>query len=137
MRERINKIFYGRQGMDELSKALFWAGLAFLALSILCSGILNNVLSSLFNWFGLLMVVFCFIRALSRRLQQREAENSLFLAWRAKRKRSFEAFKERRRQSRDFRFYKCPGCGRFLRVPRGKGKIHISCKCGYTLYRRT
>ena len=29
------------------------------------------------------------------------------------------------------------GCGTMLRVPRGKGKIHIKCKCGYTLYRKT
>ena len=33
--------------------------------------------------------------------------------------------------------FKCPGCGRWLRVPRHKGKIHINCRCGYTLYRRT
>ena len=32
---------------------------------------------------------------------------------------------------------KCPGCGCWLRVPRGKGKIHINCRCGYTLYRKT
>ena len=25
----------------------------------------------------------------------------------------------------------------FVRVPKGKGKIHIKCRCGYTLYRKT
>ncbi|MEI3102160.1 MAG: hypothetical protein V8T45_10635 [Oscillospiraceae bacterium] len=44
--------------------------------------------------------------------------------------------KERFRQRRDFRFFG-HGCGTILRVPRGKGKIHINCRCGYVLYRRT
>ena len=54
-----------------------------------------------------------------------------------KQQHSRQAAKERRAQRKDYRFFKCPGCGTMLRVPRGKGKIHIKCKCGYTLYRKT
>ena len=137
MREKINRFFAGRQGMDEFSKALFWLGLAFLLLSVLTSTVLKGIFSILFNWLGLMMLIFCFVRAFSRRLGQREAENNASLALLAKSRHSRQAAKERHAQHKDFRFFKCPGCGTMLRVPRGKGKIHIKCRCGYTLYRKT
>lgn len=137
MREKLSRIFSGRQGMDEFSKALFWMGLVCMLLSVLTAGVLRGVFSLLFTWLGLAMLIFSFIRAFSRRLGQREAENNAYLALRQKQRHSLQAAKERRAQRRDFCFFKCPGCGVMLRVPRGKGKIHIKCKCGYTLYRKT
>ena len=137
MREKLSRIFSGRQGMDEFSKALFWMGLVCMLLSVLTAGVLRGVFSLLFTWLGLSMLIFSFIRAFSRRLGQREVENNAYLALRQKQRYSRQAAKERRAQRKDFCFFKCPGCGVMLRVPRGKGKIHINCKCGYTLYRKT
>ena len=137
MREKLSRIFSGRQGMDEFSKALFWMGLVCMLLSVLTANILKGVFSLIFNWLGLMMLIFSFVRAFSRRLGQREAENNAYLALRQKQRHGFQAAKERRAQRKDYRFFKCPGCGTMLRVPRGKGKIHIKCKCGYTLYRKT
>ena len=137
MKDKFRHFLEGRQGMDELSKALFWYGLAALLISGLCINLLRGIPSTLLSWFGLFAVILSFVRAFSRRLAQRELENSAFLAMRARNRRSFEAWKDRFRQRRNYRFFKCPGCGTILRVPRGKGKIHISCKCGYILYRKT
>ncbi len=137
MKGWFNNLFHGRQGMGELSKAMFWWGLACLLVSTLLSALLNGVLSLPFSWIGLLLILLCFLRAFSRRLEQRELENGAYLAFLERRRRQWEMRKERFRQRRDFRFFKCPGCGTILRVPRGKGKIHINCRCGYVLYRRT
>ena len=137
MKDRINKFFYGRQGMDEFSKALFWSSLVLILLAGLVGSFVNAFLGSFIRWISIFMLVYSFVRAFSRRLSQRDAENYIYLNWLARRKHSFEAYKDRRRQSKDFKFFKCPGCGTMLRVPRGKGKIHIKCKCGYTLYRKT
>ena len=137
MKGWFNNLFQGRQGMDELSKAMFWWGLACLLVSTLLSALLNGVLSLPFSWIGLLLIILCFVRAFSRQLGQREMENCAYLAFWERRRRQFEMRKERFRQRKDFRFFKCPGCGTILRVPRGKGKIHINCRCGYVLYRRT
>ena len=137
MKGWFDNLFQGRQGMDELSKSMFWWGLACLIISGLLSALLNGVLSLPFSWLGLLLVILCFVRAFSRRLEQRELENSAYLAFLERRRRQWEMRKERFRQRKDFRFFKCPGCGTILRVPRGKGKIHINCRCGYVLYRRT
>ena len=137
MREKLSRIFSGRQGMDEFSKALFWMGLVCMLLSVLTVNVLKGVFSLLFNWLGLMLLIFSFVRAFSRRLGQREAENNAYLALRQKQQHNRQAAKERRAQRKDYCFFKCPGCGVMLRVPRGKGKIHIKCKCGYTLYRKT
>lgn len=137
MKGWFNNLFQGRQGMDELSKSMFWWGLVSLVLSGLLIAFLNGVLSSLFSWLGLLLIILCFVRAFSRNLVQRELENSAYLSFLERKRRQFEGRKERFRQRKDFRFFKCPGCGTILRVPRGKGKIHINCRCGYVLYRRT
>ena len=80
--------------------------------------------------------LFSFLRAFSRRLELREAENQVWLRYLEKKKAARAAAKNRRAQ-KDYRFFKCPNCGTWVRVPRGKGKVHINCKCGYILYRKT
>lgn len=135
MKEIIRRFFSGRQGMDELSKLLFWAGLGLLVLGVLCV-LWASWLSSLLTSFGLTCLIFSFLRAFSRRLEMREAENQLWLRFLDKKKAERAAAKDRRAQT-DYRFFKCPNCGTWVRVPRGKGKVHINCKCGYILYRKT
>ena len=133
MRDKLNNLFSGRYGMDKLSKVLFWCGLFLVGVSFVPLGFLSR----LFNILGLISLIFSFTRAFSRQYARREAENKLFLAYRAKLVHEFDARKERFRQRKDFVFFKCPGCGTVIRVPRGKGKIHIACRCGYQLYRKT
>ncbi len=122
--------------MDALSKTLFWSGLSLLLLSFLAAGHISAIANFLFI-FGIFMLIYAFFRAFSRKLQVREMENYLYLNYISRQKQKYQAWKNRRAQRKDFCFFKCPGCNTYLRVPRGKGKIHINCKCGYTLYRKT
>jgi hypothetical protein len=133
MKEKLRQIFAGRQGMDELSKLLFWLGIALFTLALVCGGALGSLLLPL----ALMAVVLAFVRAFSRNLPLREAENLLLLRWIDQKKHAWAAFRDRFANRREYRYFKCPSCGRWLRVPRHKGKIHINCRCGYTLYRRT
>ena len=124
MKEKLRQIFTGRQGMDELSKLLFWAAMALFVLAAFLGGALGSLLSS----FALLSLILAFARAFSRNLPMREAE---------KKKHAWSAWKDRFHDRKEYKYFKCPACGKWLRVPRRKGKIHINCRCGYTLYRRT
>ena len=137
MKEKLRQIFIARQGMDELSKALFWRGVTCMIFAVLLYGRWGNVPNSILEWLSLGQIIYSFVRAFSRNLWQRDAENNAYLHRRADNRYKFEAFVKRKRQSRDFCFFKCPGCSTVIRVPRGKGKIHIKCRCGYTLYRKT
>jgi len=133
MKEKLRQVFAGRQGMDELSKLLFWSGIVLFALALPAGGGLASLLSTL----ALMCLMFAFGRAFSRNLPMREAENRLLLGWIEKKKREWAAWKDRFANRRTYKYFKCPACGKWLRVPRHKGKIHINCRCGYTLYRRT
>ena len=133
MKEKLRNLFSGRQGMDELSKLLFWCAVGGYALALALPGALRTLLIP----FATVLLAAAFARAFSRDLPRREAENLLLLRRREKRKRERAAAKDRRAHSKEYKYFKCPGCGTWLRVPRGKGKIHINCRCGYTLYRKT
>ena len=133
MKEKLQNLFRGRQGMDELSKLLFWTAIGGYVLAVVLPGALRALLSS----FATMFLAVAFLRAFSRDLPRREAENLLLLRYRDRKKREREAAKDRRAHSREYKYFKCPGCGTWLRVPRHKGKVHINCRCGYTLYRRT
>lgn len=135
MREKLNKLFYGRQGMDELSKALFWAGLALAAAGCLLKKAAG--LSDLLVSFGMVFLLVSFFRAFSRNLQRRELENYAYLNFLNRKRNDIQVRKERFALRKEYRFFKCPGCGTIIRVPTGKGRIHIKCRCGYTLYRKT
>ena len=138
MREKLSRIFSGRQGMDEFSKALFWMGLVCMLLSVLTANVLKGVFSLLFSWLGLRLLMFSFVRAFSRRLGQREAENNAYLALRQKQRHNRQAAWERRAQRKDFCFFKCPGCGQQVRVPKGRGRIMITCpKCRVSFEKTT
>lgn len=133
MMDKLRMLFAGRQGMDELSKLLFWAGVVLLIPAVLLGGGPGSLLSGL----ALTLLMLAFIRAFSRNLPMREVENALLLRWAAGKRHAFQAWKDRFAERKEYKYFKCPGCGKWLRVPRHKGKIHISCRCGYTLYRRT
>ena len=59
MREKLQNLFRGRQGMDELSKLLFWAGALGFALALLLPGALSALLLS----FAVMLVALAFLRA--------------------------------------------------------------------------
>ena len=131
MKEKLRQIFTGRQGMDELSKLLFWAAMALFVLAAFLGGAFGSLLSS----FALLSLILAFARAFSRNLPMREAENLLLLRWAEKKKHAWSAWKDRFHDRKEYKYFKCPACGKWLRVPRRTGKIHIDCRCGYTMYR--
>ena len=133
MKEKLQNLFLGRQGMDELSKLLFWVGIVLFALAV----VLPGALTSLFMTLAFMLLITAFVRAFSRNLPMRELENRLLLNWAQKKKRAWAAWKDRFANRKEYKYFKCPNCGKWLRVPRRKGKIHISCRCGYTLYRRS
>lgn len=101
-------------------------------------------LIGIFTGFGILItlaLIPCFYalyRTFSRNISARQAENYKFLSWWNRVKGWFSRTKDRAVQSKDYKFYACPNCGQEVRVPRGKGKIRITCpKCGNKFEKKT
>jgi len=131
MRDKLIRFMYGRNGVDHFSRFLIYAALICILLDVLLSG-------GIFYGLGVVLMVYSYFRVFSKNLNKRRIENAKYLQLRGKFLGGFADWRERRKQSKDYAFFRCPSCKAMLRVPRGKGKIRVTCrKCGNNFERRT
>ena len=122
-RNSLRRFLCGRYGMDELGHALICAGLGLLLVSVLFDSFVVNLIS-------LAVYGFALYRLLSRNFNARRRENEWYLRVSAPATRRVRLWRNMLRD-KEHRYFKCPGCKKYLRVPRGKGRITISCRsCG-------
>ena len=131
MKERLYRFMAGRYGADQLSRFLSWLALALI--------VLNLFLRSTVLWvLGIAALVVCYVRMFSKNFEKRRRENERYLQLKNKLTGAFRNWKDRQSQRRDYVFFRCPSCHAMLRVPRGKGKIRVTCrKCGNAFERKT
>lgn len=135
MKEKLQRFMMGRYGADELSKTLNIAVLVCLIISMF-SGVVPIL--SIFYWIGIGLMIYTCFRMLSRNVSKRYEENQKFLNARYQRVVKKNAVKKRWQQRDIYRFYKCPGCKQRVRVPKGRGKICITCpKCRTEFVRKS
>lgn len=123
MREKFQHFMTGRYGADDLSRVYIIATLVIFVISLISGwGILY--------WIGLALMIYAYWRMLSRNVSKRYEENQKYLNARYQVAVKWNGMKKRWAQRGTYRFYKCPQCRQMVRVPRGKGKICITCpKC--------
>lgn len=134
MKQKLIQFMYGRNGFDLFSRFLTYLALALVVLQLLIRGAVGRAL-----WYlAIAVLVYAYFRIFSRNLNKRRAENAKYYHYRMKVINDFRDWKDRRRQSRDYKFFRCPSCRAMLRVPRGKGKIRVTCrKCGTAFERKS
>ena len=134
MRNWLMRFMAGRNGMDAFARFLSIAALVLLILSMFIPGYVGATLWIL----ALACLVYSYFRIFSRNTAKRYTENAKFLSVKYKVTNWFRRKKERIQQSKTHRFYRCPQCGITTRIPKGKGKIKITCpKCGNTFIRKS
>jgi len=85
-----------------------------------------------------LLLALSIFRMLSRNMQRRRAENDKFIRYWWPIKTKFGRIKTNIKQKKTHKFFKCPSCRNTLRVPKGKGKLQITCpKCGERFVKKT
>jgi len=88
--------------------------------------------------FSLAIIAYAVWRIFSKNLAKRRAENYRISRILDDIRESFAQKRFRRHQSKQYRFFTCPDCKSKLRVPRGKGKISITCpRCGLKFSKKT
>lgn len=125
----------GRYGVDQLTNCLLVVSMVLLVIALFFGGsIVNTILWAL----ALALLVIGYYRIFSKKTSQRYQENQKYLRLRNRVTGRFRAGKDRLKQRRTHRFFKCPQCGVTVRVPKGKGKIKITCpKCKTTFVKNT
>ena len=123
IRASMARFMYGRYGSDGLNRFLSGAALGCLLISMLTS-------FKLFYWVGLVLLGLCYFRMLSYNREKRYRENLLFYNKTQTLRSWWQKKKSRLAQRRLYRFYRCRRCRQELRVPKGRGRIEITCpKC--------
>ncbi len=113
----------GRYGTDKLNIAILGAG---LILSLLVMFIKVPLFDLLLTVLSYGLMIWAIFRSLSRNTYKRYQENRKYL-------RLLDRIKDR-----EHRYFDCPRCRQPVRVPRGKGKIAITCpKCKEKFIKKT
>lgn len=110
----------GRNGSDELGT--FAVSVSFVLLLV-------NFFSGI-RWLSLLALiaaVYACWRMSSTNIAARRAENRKFLSLLGPLAAKAGHPRETVREMHDYKHLSCPNCGQRVRVPRGKGKIRITC----------
>lgn len=128
MKEKIGRFMAGRYGNDKLNQFMM---AVFLGCAVLNLFVRNAYVSTVLNSWECLLILLVYIRMFSRNISKRYAENQKYLALENRLRRFFGQKRYLMQQRKEYHIYKCPGCKKKIRIPRGKGKISIRCpKCG-------
>ena len=127
---KINMFMYGRNGVDAFNRFLLITALVINLIAYLPYLSLLTLVSS-----GIL--AYCIFRTLSKNLYKRQSENAKYLNIQNKFLRDKNTRKKMWAERKTHKYFKCK-CGTRLRVPKGKGKIEITCpKCKTKIIKRT
>ena len=119
----LRNFMVGRYGTDKLNMVILSAGLVVCLVSTFIDSATVNLLLTAVSY-GLM--IWALYRSFSRNTYKRFQENRKFLQL-------IDRVKDR-----EHRYYDCPKCRQVVRVPRGKGKIAITCpKCKERFVKKT
>ena len=80
---------------------------------------------------ALVALVYLLFRIFSKNAERRQMENARFLALFRSVKEGFGKKRTITRTDKDYTYFSCPSCGQRMRLPRGVGKVRITCSgCG-------
>lgn len=118
----MTRFMTGRYGMDRLNSVILWFSVALVLIAMFLPEKLRLILTLI----AYLLMGIAIFRILSRNTYRRYRENRRFMMF-------MDQLKDR-----DHRYYTCPRCRQPVRVPKGKGKISITCpKCKEKFIKKT
>ncbi len=121
---KLEQFMRGRNGTDSLSSFLTVVAMILLIISFIPA----------VSWLVIIsfaLFVYSMFRSYSKKLDKRRAENAAWLKLTKPMREGWRLMRRRFADRKTHRYFKCKRCGQYLRVPKGKGKIVVTCKnCG-------
>ena len=113
----------GRYGNDKLNMWILGGGVITSIVGVFIPFLVAKLMLSIVSY---VLLILALLRCFSRNTYKRYRENRKFLQL-------LDRVKDRRH-----RYFSCPKCRQTVRVPRGKGKISITCpKCREKFVKKT
>ena len=131
LRNNLARFMYGRCGFDDMARCLNFVAIVLIFLNIFIN---SRFLYLLF----LITYGYTLFRVFSRNIPKRYAENQRFLELMKRPKSRLNLMSMQWRDRKTSRYYVCSNCNQHIRVPRGKGRIEITCpKCRNKFIKKT
>lgn len=131
LRMKFARFMQGRNGVDQLSQFLNIVVMILLIVSIFTK-------SFILDWLPFVIMGYMYFRIFSKNIPKRSMENQKFCNMRYDFAIKKNKWKKEWEQRKIYRFFRCPMCHQKVRVPKGRGKICITCpKCRQEFIRRS
>lgn len=127
----LKKFMLGRYGVDQLTWLLFGISIVLSVLSLF-------IKSQVFTIINIVILLVVIYRTFSKDIANRYEENMKFLNGWYSIKNKINNQVQRIKGLKHYKYFKCTNCKQKLRVPRGKGKISITCpKCKNVMVKKS
>jgi LSD1 subclass zinc finger protein len=120
IKQSLRNFMTNRNGVDPLSVVLVWGGLAIYLLSAIFSSTILSLVS-------FAIYAYTVFRIFSRNKEKRALENRRYLALKTKYTTEFKQARTRLKNRKKFRYFRCPSCKAWLKLPRGAGVVTVTC----------
>lgn len=127
----LKRFMYGRYGFDAFSNFL-------LILSLILYFIVAFIPFKIVIIIPLGLVFYTYYRCFSRNIQKRFNENLKFKSFFRPLTSFFSIRRKKFKDRKTHKYFKCPQCKQYMRVPKNKGKIQMTCpKCKQVIIAKT
>ncbi len=131
LKMKFARFMQGRNGVDQLSQFLNIIVMILLIVAIFTK-------SLILDWLPFVIMGYMYFRIFSKNIPKRSMENQKFCNMRYDLAIKKNNWKKEWEQRKIYRFFRCPMCHQKVRVPKGRGKICITCpKCRQEFIRRS
>ncbi len=132
----LRRMMYGRYGNDALGNFCFVVYLLLFVLQLMFRRTPVGMVMILLSYF---IILIYFFRFFSRNIYRRQMENQKFLRIWNSVKQYFRFYKMKWQERKGTKvLFRCSKCHQIIRVPRGRGKIAITCpKCRFEFIKKT
>lgn len=121
----------GRNGVDDLGQFLTVTSVILFLISALVKSFMLSLLACA-------MLIYAYFRVFSKKLPVRQDENRRYLSEKEHLRFKLQTKKLHFSMRKTHKYFKCKKCRKKLRVPRGKGKIEVTCPhCGEKFITKT
>jgi hypothetical protein len=135
MKQWFMKMMEGRYGVDHFTTFLMVLALILLIPTVLIHLLVLRLILSILAVF---VLFYAYFRIFSRNHYARYQENEKYLTFHYSVKNFFAKQKDFQKQRKTHRIFRCPNCHQSIRVPKGKGRIAITCpKCSTEFIKKT
>lgn len=116
---KLQRFFRNRYGADPL-------GLAFVGTSLILSILASITRIGFFSIVSMIIMAYEIYRMFSKNYVKRRIENDHYMEYKTIVQRRWKVIRNSL-QDRNNHYYMCPKCHQIVRVPKGRGKIEITC----------